>query len=50
MRWLQYAKSHVEPDLQIVEKRRCRAKLISFLGGHIFGPPNVIEKAMSWVS
>lgn len=43
------ANFYVEPDTNVLEKRRCKVELISFPGGHVVGPPDVIEKAMRWV-
>ena len=39
----------VNGDTGVLEKRRCEVELFSFPGGHVTGPPEVIEKAMRWV-
>lgn len=36
-------------DTGVLEKRRCEVELFAFPGGHVVGPPEVIEKAMRWV-
>jgi len=43
------ANSHVPGDTQVLEKRRCKVEYITFPGGHVIGPPEIIEKAMKWV-
>ena len=44
------ANHYVGPDTAVLEKRRCEVELFAFPGGHVVGPPDVIAKAMTWVS
>jgi hypothetical protein len=43
------ANSHVAGDTQVLERRRCKVEYITFPGGHVTGPPEIIEEAMKWV-
>jgi hypothetical protein len=36
-------------DSGVLQGRGCEVKLFSFPGGHVVGPPEVIEEAMRWV-
>lgn len=40
----------VDSDRDALKKRRCEVEYITFPGGHVVGSPDVIEKAMKWVS
>jgi len=43
------ANSMVGRDSSIVSKANGKSKLFPFPGGHVIGPPDVLEKAMIWV-
>lgn len=43
------ANLYVDEDTEVLKRRRCKVEFITFPGGHVVGPPGVIEKAMQWV-
>ena len=43
------ANHFIEGDKKVLERRGCKVEVIMFPGGHTVGPPDVIEKAMTFV-